>query len=276
MNTSKHHSVRASQHQSVDERRYHTFMDGIGDRVRGERVGLGLSQQELAVAVTRKGFTIGQSGIGNIESHRTKNPKCIPELASALGVSVAWLRTGQGEKTATNGTRPPHDSNGSATTSLFPQDYRIQSNVRHLDPQNVTALRSEMPKDIPVLGTVSGGSGGVHMANEAIDFARRPPALDGRTDVFGLYVEDVSMAPAFNPGDLVLVEGKPPRGGDHVVVEFKDSAGDDPKAILKRLKAMTPTVIKLEQYNPPRTIEVKRAHLIRMRRVLTMMDLFGV
>lgn len=133
-----------------------------------------------------------------------------------------------------------------------------------------------MPKDLPVLGTVSGGSGGVLMANEAIDYARRHPALNGRTDVFGLYVEDVSVSPAFNPGDLVLVEGKPPRGGDHVVVEYKEGPHDEPKAILKKLKAVTPTIVRLEQYNPPKVIEIKRVHIIRMRRVLTMMDLFGV
>ncbi len=133
-----------------------------------------------------------------------------------------------------------------------------------------------MPKDLPVLGTVSGGSGGVIMANEAIDYARRHPALTGRADVFGLYVEGVSVSPAFNPGDLVLVEGKPPRVGDHVVVEYRDEPHGEIKVILKKLKASTPTIIKLEQYNPPLTIDIKRIHVIRMRRTLTMMDLFGV
>lgn len=253
-------------------------MDGIGHRVRGERDRLGLSQRQLADAVTQEGYKIGQSGIGNIESHRTRDPKCIPELAAALRVSVAWLRTGKGEKLSEGDNRRlPTGENGSAKVhTTYPPLGHSESTVRRLDRQTAVPLASEMPKDLPVLGTVSGGSGGVHMANEAIDYARRPPSLIGRTDVFGLYVEDVSMAPAFNPGDLVLVEGKPPRGGDHVVVEFKDDPTDDPKAILKKLKAMTPTVIKLEQYNPPKTIEIKRSNLIRMRRVLTMMDVFGV
>lgn len=253
-------------------------MDGIGHRVRGERDRLGLSQRQLADAVTQEGYKIGQSGIGNIESHRTRDPKCIPELAAALRVSVAWLRTGKGEKMPEGDNRRlPTAQNGNAKSNAdHPQQLPATSGVRHLDRPATVPVASEMPKDLPVLGTVSGGSGGVHMANEAIDFARRPPSLMGRTDVFGLYVEDVSMSPAFNPGDLVLVEGKPPRGGDHVVVEFKEDPTDDPKAILKKLKAMTPTVIKLEQYNPPKTIEIKRANLIRMRRVLTMMDVFGV
>lgn len=250
-------------------------MAGLGDRVREAREKLDISQDKLAEAVTRAGYPIGQSGIGNIESGRTKSPKCIPELASVLGVTVSWLRTGRADRPS-NGSDPAPSRQETAGTVNYPQLVGMESNVRRLDPTKVTPLRSSMPKDLPVLGTVSGGSGGVHMANEAIDFARRPPALEGRADVFGLYVEDVSMSPAFNPGDLVLVEGKPPRAGDHVVVEFKDTPDDDPKAILKKLKAMTPTVIKLEQYNPPRTIEVKRAHLIRMRRVLTMMDIFGV
>lgn len=255
-------------------------MDGIGDRVRGERETKRLSQQKLAEAVTREGFKIGQSGIGNIESGRTKDPKCISELATVLGVAVSWLRTGKGAKTAAvapvSQTNSNGDANSTASSPNYPQRSGTELNIRDLDHRNVIPLRSQMPKDIPVLGTVSGGSGGVFMGDAAIDFARRPPALDGRTDVFGLYVEDVSMAPAFNPGDLILVEGKPPRGGDHCVVEFKEDPHGDPKAILKKLKAMTPTVIKLEQYNPPKTIEIKRQHLIRMRRVLTMMDLFGV
>lgn len=264
------------QHQSVDENDYAGVMDGIGDRVRGERETKRLSQQQLADAVTREGFTIGQSGIGNIESGRTKHPKCISELATVLGVAVPWLRTGKGEKTPPSGQQTAHYRNGGADTESYPRDSGVKSTQRLLDHQKNIPLRSEMPKDLPVLGTVSGGSGGVFMANEAIDYARRHPALNGRTDVFGLYVEDVSVSPAFNPGDLVLVEGKPPRGGDHVVVEYKDGPHDEPKAILKKLKAMTPSVVRLEQYNPPKVIEIKRAHIIRMRRVLTMMDLFGV
>lgn len=69
-----------------------------GTRVAEERVRQGLSQQELATKVTKLGYKISQTGIDKIEKRDTERPKCLKELAAALGVSEQWLLSGTGNK----------------------------------------------------------------------------------------------------------------------------------------------------------------------------------
>lgn len=141
---------------------------------------------------------------------------------------------------------------------------------------NITApLRSEMPRDVPVLGTVSGGRGGLQMNGDAVDWVRRPPRLAGRSDVFGVYVEDLSMVPAFKPGSLVIVErARPPAPGDDVVIEVME--GGEQRALIKNLVHSNHKVVRVQQYNPPKEIEIERAQVVRMFRVMPLADLLGV
>ena len=116
------------------------------------------------------------------------------------------------------------------------------------------------------------------MNGEAVDWARRPPRLAGRSDVFGLYVEDTSMVPAFRPGALVLVErARPPAPGDDVVVELLPTGPrDERRALIKRLVAINGKTVRLEQYNPARELEFSRKQIGSIFRVMTMADLLGV
>lgn len=159
---------------------------------------------------------------------------------------------------------------------LPPTDVALHTNI--IDAAITPPVRSEMRRDIPILGTVSGGVGALQMNGEPIDWARRPPRLEGRSDVFGLYVEDLSMVPAFRPGALVLVErAKPPAIGDDIVIEIApEKAGDDPRALIKHLVGLTATEVRLFQHNPAKEFTVPRKLVIRMYRVLTMADLLGV
>ena len=61
----------------------------ISSRVKSKRIQLGLNQAELAQKV---GTT--QQSIEQLENGKTKRPRFLPELASALGVSVDWLLNG--------------------------------------------------------------------------------------------------------------------------------------------------------------------------------------
>lgn len=251
-------------------------MDGLGERVRIARDKLGLTQVELAAAVTHAGYKIKQSAIGNIESGRSKKPKCIPELASVLGVSVAFLRTGKEGKVTRITVNPPPRIESDNDDKIT--DPPAGSSGLLLAPDVKPPYRAEMPRTVPVRGTVSGGRGVVQMSNEAIDWVRRPPRLEGRDDVFALYVEDTSMVPAYRPGGLIFVESvKPPAPGDDVVVELHpEEEHGEQRALLKRLISNGLTVVKLEQYNPPKVLEFQRKMVIRMFRVLTVMDLLGV
>ena len=92
-------------------------METLGERVKAEREAKPWSQQRLADEVTKAGFEIGQSAIGNIESGRVKEPKSIVQLAAALGVSPRWLQTGKGDKAA---SAPSRSASGLAEVAAPP------------------------------------------------------------------------------------------------------------------------------------------------------------
>lgn len=142
-------------------------------------------------------------------------------------------------------------------------------------------VRQDMPKDVPVYGTSMGGDGiggDFELNGTIVDWVRRPPRLIGRTDVFAIYVQGSSMSPWREPGELAYIEKtRPPRSGDYVVVEFQADAHNVRPALVKKLTALTPTKIKLLQYNPPKEIEldrVKRRH--QLYRVIDWTELMGV
>ncbi len=113
------------------------------------------------------------------------------------------------------------------------------------------------------------------MNGDAVDWVRRPPRLEGRTDVFGVYVEDLSMVPAFKPGALVIVEkARPPAPGDDVVIEIMD--GGEQRALIKNLVFSNHKIVRLQQYNPAKEIEIDRLQIVRMFRVMPLSDLLGV
>ncbi len=233
-------------------------MQDVGKVIRAARVGLGLSQEKLGelLGVSRSAVNQWESGKTTPESGK------LPELARVL-------KLGGGELLGLS-TRPPTNE----TVAIQPK------RPTGLDRTPSVPHGGDMPRDLPIRGTVSGGPGGLfQLANgEAADWARRPPRLRGRTDVFGLWVEDLSMVPAYKPGSLIIVEkARPPAIGDDVVVELApETPRDERRAILKTLAATTPTMLKLAQHNPPKIIEIPRKRVLSIHRVMTMADLFGV
>lgn len=66
----------------------------FGHRVRDERIGKGLTQQQLADLVG-----VNQPVIGSIESRDSETSKHASKIAAALAVSLDWLLTGKTIKT---------------------------------------------------------------------------------------------------------------------------------------------------------------------------------
>jgi hypothetical protein len=128
----------------------------------------------------------------------------------------------------------------------------------------------DLPRDIPIYGTALGseisfdltdgsGSIGVEQAeldqSEVLAFLRRPPALAGRKNVYGVYVSGASMVPRFREGEPVIVDPRrPPMIGDDVVVQLRspdEHEGERTTAVLiKRLARRSASFVELEQYNP--------------------------
>jgi transcriptional regulator with XRE-family HTH domain len=73
-------------------------MSTLSERVRVERLARGWSQAELARRVTNAGFRMTQGGIALMERRGDSHPRCILQLADALGVSPTWLQRGGVDK----------------------------------------------------------------------------------------------------------------------------------------------------------------------------------
>lgn len=134
--------------------------------------------------------------------------------------------------------------------------------------------------DVPVLGTAAGamlGQGAFQITTDVIDYVRRPAGLARARDAYALYVEGDSMSPRFEPGDLVFVHPhRKPLGGDYVIVQEPDSENGEPRAFIKRLVGVTPTLLKTEQFNPPAKVDFKLRPGLRWHKVMTDGDLYGV
>ena len=135
----------------------------------------------------------------------------------------------------------------------------------------------DMPRKTPILGLAQGGDGDdmFYLNGQVADYARTPPRIAGRANVFAIWTSGDSMFPWRASGDLVYVEERPVRVGDYVILEMQPDAHDTRPAILKRLAGQTPTKIRLEQYNPQKIIEIDRRKIVRMLRVIDWPELLG-
>lgn len=133
---------------------------------------------------------------------------------------------------------------------------------------------TNMPLDVPILGTVRGGDAGhgdFRFNGESLGWAPRPPGLRGAAGAFCLYMQGGSMDPWRREGDPVYVQsGRPARVGDYVVVELRPAEdGEAPEALVKRLAAKSPDgALVLEQFAPPKRFTIPGARVLRVLRVV--------
>ncbi len=223
----------------------------LADRIQQRLDALRLTERAASLAATGSDGTIR-----NIRTGKSANPRgdTIQKLAAILQTSEQWLMTG--DEPAPN--RP--------------------SEVRPADLS--TEMLRNLPKDVPVLGTVAGaelGNGAFQLSNDVVDYVRRPYGLLGAKDVYALYVEGESMVPKFEPGDLVFVHPhRKARGGDYIVLQEPDTNNGEPRGFIKRLVTVTAKHVKTEQFNPPAKLDfVIRPGLV-VHKVMSEGDLYGL
>lgn len=163
-----------------------------------------------------------------------------------------------------------------------------------IPPSNVTvpapmegASEARMRRDVPIYGTALGADEIVDgeaveqtelNRAEVIGYRRRPVILDGRVDVYSLYVQGSSMAPRHRDGAVLFVEERRrPNIGDDAVVYLRvpdEHDGERPSSVLvKTLVKKSASFIELEQYTPPLIFRIPAERVARMDRVLTLDDL---
>jgi hypothetical protein len=151
------------------------------------------------------------------------------------------------------------------------------------------ASGERMRRDLPIYGTALGAEeilNGEAIEQttlnraEVVEYKRRPPILDGRADVYGLYVQGSSMHPRFRDGETVFVESrKRPSVGDDAVIYLRapdEMEGERVSSVLiKTIVRKTASYIELEQFNPACTFRIPAERIERMDRVLTLDDMIG-
>lgn len=161
-------------------------MQTLADRVRVELSKKRLTQQWLSEKVG-----VSQQAIAKIVSGETKSPKNIVEIATALGVDVNWLKTGEGEPIA----------QGSVISSLVStdSDEHHRFRVDYLDVQAAAGHSGIENADYPEV-------------IQSIYFSK-----DGLLEIVGKSTNDGislinvptdSMVPTINKGDIVFIDTK--------------------------------------------------------------------
>lgn len=242
----------------------------------GKAIRVGREDKKYTQAELGRLFGVSKSAVAQWESGKNMpDPRKIPDLIRILNLDPAIFVGSEMEPVTQTSlpvhNLPAHDSGQRREPSAEPSPPPSR-------PAPDAPLRTEMPKDVPVLGTTMGGSRGDFSMNngDPVDFARRPPKILNRKDVFCLFVQGTSMSPWRQPGDLVYVEtARAARNGDYVVVEMQPEADDLRPAYLKRLVKRASTKITLEQFTPPRTFEIELRKVGRILRIMDWSELLG-
>ncbi|MFZ5784102.1 MAG: XRE family transcriptional regulator [Pseudomonadota bacterium] len=228
-------------------------MSTLGERVKGEREAKGWSQAELARRVTRAGYQITQGGIAQIERRGETSPKSIVQLAQALGVSVKWLQSDRGDKY--EGVTPEDEEQ----LELMEADRRQIASA--------AAAASGRPP-LEVFASAQGGSeGAMILSGDPVAWIPRDARLDGVREAYGCFVSGESMEPAYERGNLLLVNpGASVSPGDDCLF-LRETSDGTRYALVKRLVRVNEQTWTVKQYNPPKTYalprkEWQKAHLV--------------
>ena len=175
------------------------------------------------------------------------SPRELPEaarhaLSPLLGVSPDDLRS----------YAPPSGDGG-----------RLAADLRPAAP-----VRAAERADLPIYASTEGGGGIIVVTSEPVDFVRRPEPLLSVRDGYGCYMIGETMSPAYEQGDLLLVNpGKPVRPGDDCVF-VRDQADGTQHALVKRLLRSSAEKFRVRQFNPARDFDLDRAQWTKVQLIV--------
>jgi phage repressor protein C with HTH and peptisase S24 domain len=180
--------------------------------------------------------------------------------ATFFNVSLDWLLDGRGEAKRGNARTAPASSRAASPP-------REPAPRRRGDGEVVGPVAIGFK--IPVYGQAVGGEDGRFELNgNRIADVLAPPSLQGVPDAYAVYVVGDSMEPRYFAGETVFVNPRlPVRRGDFVVVQIAEPDGE-PAAYIKRFMVRDGRNLRLEQFNPKKTIEFPANRLISIHRII--------
>ena len=231
-------------------------MTTLGERVKTERRAKGWSQAELARRVTKAGYSITQGGIAQIERRGDTEPKSIVQLAQALGLSVNWLQSIRGEKTA------GVTADDGEQLSMLPAGRRGRAAAAGSAP-------SGPRQQLQVFASAQGGSeGAMTLSNEPVSWLPRDARLEGVPDAYGCFVSG-----EFDGAGLRARQHPAGQSVRHRSNRATTSSScartrtGTRYVLIKRLVKVNAQSWTVKQYNPARTFTLSRkewskAHLV--------------
>ncbi|NYT43132.1 helix-turn-helix domain-containing protein [Sphingomonas sp. R-74633] len=239
----------------------------------------------------RIGVNAGVDAPNNLAALREEKGWSRPKLAELMNTSpqqVERLEKGQRKLTQDWMIRAGEALGVDPSDIMGGTSARVKSDAQTFRYEGSSADRPH--EDLPIYGTVLGAP--KFFEGEAIEqttlnsgdvvgYLKRPPLLNGRGDVYGLYVVSNSMWPVYPEGSTIVAEGKrPARIGDDVVAylrpENEEDDGERARAVIvKRLVRRTAEYYEFEQFNPAITFRLPRSMVLRIDRVLTFADLLS-
>ena len=113
--------------------------------------------------------------------------------------------------------------------------------------------------DLAVYASAAGGPEGAWvLSSDAIAWIHRDQRLVGVRDAFACYVVGESMFPAYEQGNLLLVNpAVPPNAGDDCLL-IQEASDGARYALIKRLVRFNSTSWTVKQWNPDKTFTLPR------------------
>lgn len=173
-------------------------------------------------------------------SGEVDNPRgqAMEQMARALGVTEIQLRTGR---------------NGAAAA--------VETNFR--PPPEILGAR-----DLPVYAAVEGGRGQMVVSTDPIELVPRPWYMREVRDGYAVLVVGDSMEPAFEPGQMAIVNPRlPPMRDADVILVAGENEGEF-TASIKRLINWTAQEWRVRQFNPERKFSLSRREWPKALRVV--------
>ncbi len=214
------------------------------DLIREAREARGLSQKQLATAVG-----VSQATINKIENEKPQSTKVLDALIAELKLdSAAFPREafGAGAGSAQAVTRPTRIAGGITALPEFARDPAYW------------AAAAGLVGDVPLYAAAEGGEGALLIERDSIGTVKRPPLLQGVKDGYAIYLVGESMAPEFEPGDILMVNPRLPVLPNTSCV-FYNTKADEPSALVKRFLSSTEDKWRVKQFRPEREFDLDRA-----------------
>lgn len=201
----------------------------------------------LGISARKASLDAGLSDayIKNIRDGKSKSPKVeeLTRLAASLSTTIEWLTTEKGVEDVRDAKATERQSAGA------------------FEPVTMPGRPLVGERSLPVYAAAMGGSGHPIITFDPIDHVKRPALLENVRDAYAIYIVNDSMVPAFEQGDLALVNPHLPPARDKNVVLYHVPPFnvEEAEAIVKRLLSYDDRDWLLRQYNPPRDFREAKA-----------------